>query len=100
MPYYISWHSVTLYRNIRSYFFKDSSPRRTFITFTTTFHEAHSIVGIVTSYGWKTEGSEFESQQGKEFSLLHVVQSGSGVHPTSYPMGTGGSFYGGKEARV
>jgi hypothetical protein len=23
-------------------------------------------------------------------SILHVVQTGSGVHPTSYPMGTGG----------
>jgi hypothetical protein len=30
--------------------------------------------------------------------LLHVVQNGSGVHPTSYPMGTGGSFPGGKAA--
>jgi hypothetical protein len=26
------------------------------------------------------------------FSLCHRVQTGSGVHPTSYPMGTGGSF--------
>jgi hypothetical protein len=25
---------------------------------------------------------------------LHVVQTGSGVHPTSYPMGTGGSLSG------
>jgi hypothetical protein len=25
-----------------------------------------------------------------EFYLLHVVQTGSGVHSTSYPMGTGG----------
>jgi hypothetical protein len=48
--------------------------------------------------GWTTEGSEFESQKGQEFSLLHVVQTGSGVHPTSYPMGTGGSFPGGKAA--
>jgi hypothetical protein len=37
---------------------------------------------------WMTEGSEFESRKGQEFSLLHVVQTGSGVHPTSYPMGT------------
>jgi hypothetical protein len=36
-----------------------------------------------------TEGSEFESQKGQEFSLLHVVQTGSGVNPPSYPMGTG-----------
>ncbi|PNF35230.1 hypothetical protein B7P43_G06877 [Cryptotermes secundus] len=27
----------------------------------------------------------------KEFSPLHIIQTGSGVHPTSYPMGTGGS---------
>jgi hypothetical protein len=33
-------------------------------------------------------------------SLLHVVQTGSGVHPTSYPMGTAGSFPSGKAARA
>jgi hypothetical protein len=44
--------------------------------------------------GWKTEGSEFESPWGREFSLLHVVQAGSGAHPTSYPISTGGSFAG------
>jgi hypothetical protein len=26
-------------------------------------------------------GSEFESRQGKKYSLLHVVQTGSGAHP-------------------
>jgi hypothetical protein len=25
-----------------------------------------------------------------EFFFLHVVQNGSGTHPASYPMGTGG----------
>jgi hypothetical protein len=34
------------------------------------------------------------SRQGQEFSLLQIVQTGSGVHPTSYPMGTGGPFPG------
>jgi hypothetical protein len=29
---------------------------------------------------------------GQEFSLLHVVLSGSGADPASYPMGTGDSF--------
>jgi hypothetical protein len=29
---------------------------------------------------------------GYNFSLLHIVQTGSGVHPTSYKMDTGGSF--------
>jgi hypothetical protein len=46
--------------------------------------------------GWTTEGLEFESWWGQEFSLLHVVQTISEVHSTSYPMGTGSSFPGGK----
>jgi hypothetical protein len=36
------------------------------------------------------------SQQ--ECSLLHVVQTGYGAHPASYPMGARGSFLGGKAA--
>jgi hypothetical protein len=28
----------------------------------------------------------------RDFSLLHGVEIGSGPHPASYPMGTGGSF--------
>jgi hypothetical protein len=34
------------------------------------------------------------------FSLEHCIQTGSGVHPASYPMCTGGSFPGGKVAGV
>jgi hypothetical protein len=52
-----------------------------------------SIIGavsIVTSYGLDAEG--------KDFSPLHVVQTGSGAHVASYPMGTGDSFPGGKAA--
>jgi hypothetical protein len=55
-------------------------------------------VSIATATGWTTEGSEFESRKGQEFCLLYVVQTGSGVHRTSYPMGTGGSFPGSKAA--
>jgi hypothetical protein len=57
---------------------------------------AQSVLRLAT--GWTVEGSEFESRWGKEFSLLHVVQTGSGVHSTSYPMGTWGSSPGGKAA--
>jgi hypothetical protein len=32
------------------------------------------------------------------FSLHHRVQNGCGAHPASYPMGTRGSFLGGKAA--
>jgi hypothetical protein len=38
--------------------------------------------------GWTIKGLEFEYRWGQEFSLLYVVQTGFGVHPTSYPMGT------------
>jgi hypothetical protein len=54
-----------------------------------------SVVGIATGYR-TTEQSEFKSRYGQKFSLLQVVHTGSGIHPISYPMGTGGSFPGGK----
>jgi hypothetical protein len=34
------------------------------------------------------------------FSLRHRVQTGSGDHPASYPMGTGDSFRGSNAAGV
>jgi hypothetical protein len=40
--------------------------------------------------GWTAEGLEFESWQGQEFSLLHIVHTGSGTHLASYPMGAEG----------
>jgi hypothetical protein len=46
-----------------------------------------SSVGIATGYG-------------QEFSLLHVFQTGSGAHPASYSVSTGGAFPGGKAARA
>jgi hypothetical protein len=55
---------------------------------------AQSVQRLAT--GWPTEGSEFESRWCQEFSLRYVVQTGSGVHPTYYPMDTGGSFPGSK----
>jgi hypothetical protein len=40
---------------------------------------------------------EFDSQGGLEiFLFTTVIQNGSGAHPVSYPMGTRGSFLGGK----
>jgi hypothetical protein len=53
-----------------------------------------SSVGLATGYGWIRGGRELESRQGKKLSHLHIVQTGSEVHPTSYKMGTGGSFSG------
>jgi hypothetical protein len=42
--------------------------------------------------------SEFESQEDQEFSLVHVVQTGSGAHPVSYTMPIVEYFLRGKEA--
>jgi hypothetical protein len=34
----------------------------------------------------------------KDFSVSHGIHTNSGTHPASYPMGTGGSFLGVKQA--
>jgi hypothetical protein len=57
---------------------------------------AESVWRLAT--GWTTEGSEFESRFCQEFSLLHVVLTGSGAHPTLYSMDIGDSFPGSKAA--
>jgi hypothetical protein len=50
-------------------------------------------------YGLDDRGSVVRFPAGAgNFSLYHHVQNGSGAHPASYPMGTGGSFLGGKAA--
>jgi hypothetical protein len=58
-----------------------------------------SSVGIATGYGLNDRmiGVRFSAWAGN-FSLRHHVQTGSGALPSSYPMGTGGSFPGDKAA--
>jgi hypothetical protein len=61
------------------------------------FSQAHghddSSVGIALYYGLDDRGSRVRFPAGTgNFSLHHCVQSSSGVHPSSYPMGTGGCF--------
>jgi hypothetical protein len=70
------------------------------INVTFTSHKGASIAQSVwrLATGWTTKGSEFESLQGQEYYLLQVVRTGSGTHPASCRMGTGGSFPGGEEA--
>jgi hypothetical protein len=51
---------------------------------------------IVSDYGLDDRMIEVRSPTGTDdFSSSPCVQSGSGAHPASYPMGTGGSFPGG-----
>jgi hypothetical protein len=56
-----------------------------------------SSVGIALGYGLDDRGSRVRFPAGAgNFSLHHRVQNSSGTHPASYPMGTMGSFPGGK----
>jgi hypothetical protein len=60
-----------------------------------------SSVGIALGYGLDDRGSRFRYPTGTgNFSLHHRVQNGSGAHPASYPMDSGGSFPGSKTAGV
>jgi hypothetical protein len=56
---------------------------------------------MAPGYGLDDRGSRvrFPAEAGN-FSLHHRVQNGSGAHPAYYPMGTRGSFPGGKVAGV
>jgi hypothetical protein len=57
-----------------------------------------SSVGIALGYGLDDWNSRVRFPAGAgNFSLHHCVQNGSGAHP-AYPMGTRGSFPGGKAA--
>jgi hypothetical protein len=56
-----------------------------------------SSVGIALGYGLDNRDSRFRFPAGAgNFSLNRRVQNGCGTHPTFYPMGTRGSFPGGK----
>jgi hypothetical protein len=56
-----------------------------------------SVVGVATGYGLDGQGVGVPSPA-RVKNFLHVVQTGSGVHQTSYPMDTGNYFPGGKAA--
>jgi hypothetical protein len=64
-----------------------------------SFH--YPSVGIALGYGLDDRGSRVRFPAGAgNFSLHHRFQDGSGAHQASYPMGTRGSFPGGKAAGV
>jgi hypothetical protein len=59
--------------------------------------EAGSSVSIVSDYGLDGRAIGVRSPAGvKDFSSSLCVQAGSGAHPASCTMGTGGPFPGGK----
>jgi hypothetical protein len=58
----------------------------------------NNTVGIATAYWLNDQEIWVWIPVRQEFSLLHVVQTGCEAHPTSYSVGTGGFFPGGKVA--
>jgi hypothetical protein len=66
------------------------------VIFSVIFIFKASLRDVATGYGLDGRGVGVGVPVGEEFSLLHVVQAGSGAHPASYPMGTGDSFSMGK----
>jgi hypothetical protein len=58
-----------------------------------------SSVDIATGYALDGRGIWVQLPTGTKDSYLSV-QTGSGAHPATYPMGIGGSFPGGKVARA
>jgi hypothetical protein len=64
-----------------------------------TYSRRDSSVAIALGYGLDDRGSRVRFPAGAgNFSLHHRVQTGSGTHPASYPVGTRDSFPGGKAA--
>jgi hypothetical protein len=59
--------------------------------------EAGSSVSVVSDYGLDDRAIGVQSPaEAKDFSSSLCVQTGSGAHPASCTMGTGGPFPGGK----
>jgi hypothetical protein len=65
---------------------------------TRRYRSRDSVVGIGTGCGLGDQGVRVRVPVWQEFYLLRVVQTGYEFHLTSDPMGTGGSFTGGKAA--
>jgi hypothetical protein len=71
----------------------------TFMSILVNFESRDSSVVIALGYGLEDQGSRVRFPAGPEnFPLHHHVQNSSGAHPASYPVGTRGSFPGGKAA--
>jgi hypothetical protein len=66
-----------------------------------TRYPARLLVLSALGYGLDERGSRVRFPAGAgNFCLHQRVQNGSGAHPSSYPVGTGGSFLGDKAAEA
>jgi hypothetical protein len=62
-----------------------------------TYQRIPNVGNMSRWMGWTTAESKFHFRHWQG-TFLDVVQTDPGVHPDSYPMGTEGSFPGGKAA--
>jgi hypothetical protein len=65
-----------------------------FVWHPTTQHCSVNTDNIATGYELDDRGQSSSSGRVKNFSLLHVVETGSWANPASFPMGTGGKAAG------
>jgi hypothetical protein len=78
---------------------KDSHTERLIRSTSIRLRSRVSSVSIVSDYGLDDRAIGVRSPAGaKDFSSNPCVQTGSGAHPASCTMGTGGPFPGGKSA--
>jgi hypothetical protein len=71
--------------------------RSNFTPYAYTVRSQDSSGSIVSDYGLDDREIGIRSlAEARDFSSILRVQTGSGAHPASYTMGTGGSFPGGK----
>jgi hypothetical protein len=95
----IPLHNFRYYTQVR-YDFRVSHHANSFILTFTYIKSRDSSVSIALGYRLDDPGSRVRFPAGAgNFSPHHrYVQNGFGAHPASYPMGTRGSFLGGKAA--
>jgi hypothetical protein len=79
--------------------FPDANTKDTYFTYVHEkfyYNTIHSSVGIATRLRVGDRGSNPGRNRG--FFLLHIVQTSTGSHSASYPVGTGGCIPGDKAA--
>jgi hypothetical protein len=89
---------VTHVRNKESFLCENKKAMLRLNLVYTSMRRRDSSVGIETSYGLDDRGVGVRVPVGSRIFPSPNRQTGSEVHPTFYPMGTGGSFPGGKAA--
>jgi hypothetical protein len=57
-----------------------------------------SAIGIATGYGLDDQGVGYRLLMGSKLSLLHIIQTGTGAHPSSHTKRILNSFRENKEA--